>query len=404
LELHLALCSLLLASWSCVVDNALTRTEAGDYEAFRANVQRLADTRIRPFAAAVDDEERFPKESREAFCTLELPGLAFPSDLGGGDGDLMAQVIAVEEIAKVCASSALVLLIPWAALTPLVRFGSEELKRRIVPDVASGKSLASFCLTEPGGGSDLPSLKSKASRTNDGWVISGHKRFISNVGWSEWYAVLARTAEKGFGVFLIHRDDPGVSFGKPERKMGTRGCPTGDVLLDQCTIPLDRVIGDPNEGYTYMMETLSYTRPLIAAHALGIAQGALDAAITYTSQRTQFETVVSRFQIIRGMVADMTTRVEAGRSLLYRAVEEARANDDRARAFASMAKLFCSDTAMSVTTDAVQLHGGYGYIKDYPVERMMRDAKVTQIWEGTNQIQQLLVAKYAFAAHERASR
>lgn len=378
--------------------------DASDYLAFRANIRRLADSKIRPFAAAVDEEARFPEESRQAFRTLDLPGLAFPSDLGGGDGDLMSQVIAVEEIAKVCASSALVMLIPWAAMTPLVQFGSEALKRRIVPDVASGTSLASFCLTEPGGGSDVAGLKTKATKVGESWVVSGHKRFISNAHWSDWYAVLARTADKGYGVFLIHRDDPGVSFGKPERKMGTRGCPLADVMLDQCTIPLDRVIGDPHKGYDYMMQTLSYTRPLIGAHALGIAQGALDAAIAYTSQRTQFDTPVSRFQIVRGMIADMTTKVEASRSLLYRAVESADANDDQARAFAAMAKLFCSDTAMAVTTDAVQLHGGYGYLKDYPVERMMRDAKVTQIWEGTNQIQQLLIAKYAFSGREKAVR
>lgn len=368
-----------------------------DYEAFRESVRRLSNAKVKPFAAEVDDDARFPHEAVKAFRTLELPGLAFPASLGGGEGDLFTQVIAIEEIARACASSAIVLLIPWAALTPLIRFGSDSLKKRIVPDVASGKTLASFCLTEPGGGSDLPGLKTTAVRASGGWLLNGHKRFISNAGISEWYAILARTNENGYGVFFVHRDDHGLSFGKAERKMGVRGSPTADVILDECLIPDDRVVGDPAQGYDYMMQTLTYTRPLIAAHAIGIAQGALDAAVEYTAQRTQFGKTVSQFQMVRGMIANMTTQIEAGRSLLYRAVEHASDNDDRARTFAAMAKMFCSDTAMAVTTDAVQLHGGYGYMKDYPVERMMRDAKVTQIWEGTNQIQQLLVAKYVYS-------
>ena len=365
-------------------------------DSFRSQLRRLAESRIKPHAAAVDDEARFPQEAVEAFNSMGLCGLPCPETLGGGDGDLLAQVIAVEEVARVCGSSALVMLIPWAALTPLIWFGSEELKREIVPSVAAGKFGASFCLTEPGGGSDLPGLKTRAERVSGGWLLKGQKRFISNVGWSAWYAVLAKVTEKTYGVFLVHRDDPGFSIGRHERKMGVRGSPMADIFLDDCLIPDSRVVGDPEKGYHYMMETLTYTRPLVSAHALGLAQGALDEAVSYTSTRTQFNNKVSRFQMVRGMVADMTIAVEAARALLYRAVDIAGANDDRARSFASMAKTFCSDTAMSVTTDAVQLHGGYGYTKDYPVERMMRDAKVSQIWEGTNQIQRLLVAKHAY--------
>ena len=208
--------------------------------------------------------------------------------------------------------------------------------------------------------------------------------------------MLARVDAKKFGVFMVHRDDAGFSLGKLERKMGMRGSPTSDVFLQDCLIPEDRVVGDPTKGYDYMMQTLTYTRPLVSAQALGLAQGALDEAVRYTSERQQFNSKVSRFQMVRGMIADMAIAVEASRSLLYRAVAIADSNDDRARSFASMAKTFCSDTAMSVTTDAVQLHGGYGYMKDYPVERMMRDAKVSQIWEGTNQIQRLLVAKQIY--------
>jgi alkylation response protein AidB-like acyl-CoA dehydrogenase len=365
-------------------------------DGFRSQLRRLAESRIKPHAAAVDDEARFPQEAVEAFKSMGLCGLPCPETLGGGDGDLLAQVIAVEEVARVCGSSALVMLIPWAALTPLIWFGSEELKREIVPSVATGEFGASFCLTEPDGGSDLPGLKTRAERVADGWLLKGQKRFISNVGWSAWYAVLAKVTEKTYGVFMLHRDDPGFSIGRHERKMGVRGSPMADIFLDDCLIPDSRVVGDPEKGYHYMMETLTYTRPLVSAHALGLAQGALDEAVSYTSTRTQFNNKVSRFQMVRGMVADMTIAVEAARALLYRAVDIAGANDDRARSFASMAKTFCSDTAMSVTTDAVQLHGGYGYTKDYPVERMMRDAKVSQIWEGTNQIQRLLIAKHAY--------
>ena len=371
-------------------------TSSSIHEEFRAQARRLADEKIKPHAAMVDEEERFPMASIDAFKAMELNGLPFPEELGGANGDLLSQVIAVEEIARVCGTSALVLLIPWAALTPLIWFGSDELKQEIVPAVAAGKCGASFCLTEPGGGSDLRSLKTRAERVSGGWLLNGQKRFISNVGWSDWYAILARVSDKAFGVFMVHRDDAGFSVGRHERKMGMRGSPTADIILEDCLIPEGRVIGNPGKGYEYMMQTLTYTRPLVSAQALGLAQGALDEAVRYTSERTQFESKVSRFQMVRGMIADMAIAVEAARTLLYRAVEVAANNDERARCFASMAKTFCSDTAMSVTTNAVQLHGGYGYTRDYPVERMMRDAKVSQIWEGTNQIQRLLVAKYVY--------
>ena len=370
------------------------------YEAHRDNLRRFAEAEIKPFAAIVDQEERFPTESINALYKLDLPGLPFPAALGGSDGDLMAQVLAVEEISRVCACTAHLMLTSWVAIMPLVIAGAPELQRSIVPDVAAGRTQASFCLTEPGGGSDVAGLKTTAEQVAEGWRIRGGKRFISNAGKSDWYSVLARNAAGGFGIFMVHRDDPGLEFGRNERKMGTRGSPLADVVFNDCLIPLDRVVGDPSGGYGIMMEILTYSRPLIAAQGLGIAQGALDEAIAYTSQRTQFGQTVSRFQMIRGMVADMTAQVEAARSMLYRCVAIAGKNDDRARAFASMAKLVCTNAAMSVTTDAVQLHGGYGYTTDYPVERMMRDAKVTQIWEGTNQIQKLLIAKHAYAADE----
>jgi alkylation response protein AidB-like acyl-CoA dehydrogenase len=366
------------------------------YDSLRANIRRMVDADIRPRAQDVDEQAEFPHHSHAAYRQLDLHGLAVPAALGGGGGDLLSQVIVVEEIARACASSASILLTSWAAVTPLIAFGSDTLKQRILPDIVSGQALASFCLTEPGGGSDLPGLTTKAVRGPAGWTVNGRKRFISNAGFSEWYAVLARTAERQFGVFMVHRDDPGVTFGAMERKMGMRGFPTADVMFDDCLVPDDRVVGDPLQGYAYMMDTLTYTRPLVGGHALGIAQGAYEASARYACERTQFGAPIAQFQMVRALIADMATTIEAARSLLYRACEIAPLNDERARAFAAMAKVCCSDAAMAVTTDAVQVHGGNGYIRDYGIERMMRDAKVTQIWEGTNQIQKLLISKYAF--------
>jgi alkylation response protein AidB-like acyl-CoA dehydrogenase len=367
------------------------------YEQFRDTIRRIAIEKVAPYAAEVDRDKRIPREALAAFRDTNLIGLPFPEEFGGQGGDLMAQVITVEEVARVCATSALSLFTSWIVLDPLVRYGSKKLVEEIVRPVASGEQVAAWCLTEPTGGSDLAGIKTKAERDGDGWVLTGTKRFITNATWADWYMVLARTGEKRtFGIFAVHRDDPGLSFGALERKMGVRGSPTADVILDGVRVGNDRVIGDPLKGYEYMGVGLTNSRPVIAAEALGIAQGALDEAVKYTRERQQFGQSVSRFQMVRGMVADMAIKVESSRALLYRAVELIKVDPTRARAFASMAKTLCSDTAMSVTTDAVQLHGGYGYLEDYPVERMMRDAKITQIYEGTNQIQRLIIAKYVY--------
>jgi alkylation response protein AidB-like acyl-CoA dehydrogenase len=242
------------------------------------------------------------------------------------------------------------------------------------------------------------SASTRATRTADGWVLNGTKRFSTNAGWADWYLILARTAEKRFGLFLVHKNDPGISFGAPERKMGIRGSRTADVNLDDCVVPESRLLGDPECGAQYIAEELLRSRVTLAAHAIGIAGGALNEAVRYTTEREQFGKPIASFQMLRGMVADMAIRVEAGRAALHRAIESFEARDPAAKYHASIAKVLCSDAAMAVTTDAVQLHGGYGYLEDYPVERMMRDAKITQIWEGTNQIQRLLIAK---AVYER---
>lgn len=366
------------------------------YEAFRDTMRRIAVDKVAPHAAEVDRTKQPPVESHAALSKAGIVSLGFPEEFGGQSGDLLSQVIAVEETARVCATTGLTLMTGWAALDPLIRFGAKELINEIVPSVAAGKTIAAWCLTEPQGGSDLPALKTRAAREGNHWVINGTKRFITNATWAEWYLVLARTGEKAFGIFMVHRDDPGISFGKLENKMGLRGSPTADVIFEDCRIPANRAVGDTTKGYGYMTVCLTISRPLIGAQALGIAQGALDEAVLYTRGRKQFGQSVSRFQMVRGMIAEMAVKVEASRSLLYRAVEAIEEDPSRGRTLASMAKMLCSDTAMSVATDAVQLHGGYGYLEDYPVERMMRDAKITQIYEGTNQIQRLIIAKSVY--------
>ncbi|GAA3793757.1 MULTISPECIES: acyl-CoA dehydrogenase family protein [Amycolatopsis] len=364
---------------------------------FRATVRKLATKRIAPHAADVDEKERFPEEAWQAIVEADLAGLAHPEHLGGSGADLLSQVIAIEEIAAACMTTSHVLLVNWAGTCTILSHGSEELQKLVVPQVASGQAGAGWCLTEPTAGSDVAGLTTTATKVDGGWRLTGLKRFISNAPWGTWFAVLARTGESSHGVFIVHRDDPGLSFGPHERKMGLRGSPTADLVLDDCVVPDVRVVGDPTQGYRYIMAELNGSRALIAAQALGVAQGAFDAALAYTSERSQFGQSVSRFQMVRGMVADMAVRLASARALLYEAVALIEAGHPDARARAAMAKLLCSDNAMSVTTDAVQLFGGYGYIRDYPVERMMRDAKITQIYEGTNQIQRTLIAKAAYA-------
>ena len=366
------------------------------YEQFRESMRRLADDKIAPHAAEVDGSSIPPDAAYDALSAAGMISLPFPESMGGQEGDMLSQVIVVEESSRACATTGLAVLTTWAATEPIVRYGAPDLIEEVVPECATGEKKASWCLTEPRGGSDLAGLVTRADDKGDGWVLNGTKRFISGATWSDWYLILARTGDKQHGLFVIHKDDPGISFGKLESKMGVRGSPTADVILEDCFIPAHRVVGDATLGYSTIMASLGTSRPLVAAQGLGIAQGALDEAISYTREREQFDQPLSRFQMVQGMIADMTLKVEAARAMLYRAVEIIERHPAKARGFASMAKLICTDAAMSVTTDSVQLHGGYGYLREYPVERMMRDAKVTQIYEGTNQIQRLLIAKHAY--------
>jgi alkylation response protein AidB-like acyl-CoA dehydrogenase len=373
------------------------------YEEFRGNLRRLAVEKVAPHAAAYDREARFPEESLQAFKQLGLVSLAFDEDLGGQGGDVLAQVIALEELGRVCASSSLTLMVIWAGLIPVARHGSPRLRDEVIRPAMSGDIVASICLTEPHGGSNLSGLKTRAERNGGGWVLNGQKRYISNAGRSDWYTVLSKTGEKSFGLFAVHKDDPGIVIGRKETKLGIKGSPTADVILENCRIPAHRVVGDPDKGYDYITVSLTWTRALIAAQALGIAQGALDEATRYTLDREQFGKPLSKFQMVRGMVAELATAVEAGRSLLYRSAVAIDNGDPQARSLASMAKLFCSDTAMRVTVDALQLHGGAGYLTDFPIERMLRDAKITQIYEGANEIQKLIIAKEVYARQEKTA-
>ncbi len=365
------------------------------YGAFREQLRRFAKEKVEPFAACVDDEARPPLEAYNASLELGLPGLPFAQALGGQEGDVLSQIIVVEELARVCASTATTVSTCWIMML-VQRFGSEEQKQMIIPPVVRGEQRSAWGLTEPKGGSDLMGVVTSAARTANGWVLNGTKRFITNGSWADWYLIFARTGPEQFGIFLVSKDDAGVSFGAAERKMGLRGSPTCDVILENCEIPLHRVIGDPAKGGQYIRAGLLASRLKYAAHGLGIAQGALDAAVSYTQERQQFGRPIAEFQMIKGMVADMAMKVEAGRAVLMHAATLVVNNLPDAKKYASMAKVMCTDAAMAVTTDAVQLHGGYGYLKDYAVERMLRDAKVTQIWEGTNQIQRLMIAREVY--------
>lgn len=365
------------------------------YEAFREQVRRFALEQVAPYAAVIDEEERPPLEAYEASLALGLPGLPFAEQYGGQEGDVVTQLITIEELARVCASSATTISTCWIMMI-LQNFGTDAQKESIIPKVIAGEYRTGWCLSEPRGGSDLMGVVTSAQRSDDGWLLNGTKRFTTNGGWADWYLVFARTQEDEFGIFLVHKDDQGVSFGAQEKKMGLRGSPTSDVILEDCLIPLDRVVGEPGKGRDYIRAGLLNSRLKYCAHGLGIAQGALDEAIAYTQEREQFGRPIASFQMIKGMIADMATKVEAARSMMMHTATLVMNNHPDARKFASMSKVLCTDAAMSVATDAVQLHGGYGYLKDYAVERMFRDAKITQIWEGTNQIQRLLIAKEVF--------
>ncbi len=374
-----------------------TFTTSPEHEEFRSAVRRFAEDKIAPHAAEADEKEQYPWPSFEAYRDTGFVGVQFPEEYGGQGGDPVTNAILIEEVARVCASSSLFVIISKLGMIPLLQWGSDELKRKYVPRVSSGELQASYCLSETEAGSDVASMATQAVRDGDDWVLSGRKMWITNAGVSDLYTVFAKTdpdgGHRGISCFVVEEGFEGFSVGKLEHKMGVRGSPTGEIVLDDVRVPGENLVGEEHRGFYYAMGTLDRSRPGIGAQAVGIAQGALDAAVQYVTEREQFGHPIADFQGLQFMLADMATRTEAARQMVYRAsAMSGRADPDLTRSGA-MAKLFAADTAMAVTTDAVQLFGGAGYTKEHPVERMMRDAKITQIYEGTNQIQRVVIAR-----------
>ncbi|MFE4539100.1 acyl-CoA dehydrogenase [Streptomyces scopuliridis] len=373
-----------------------------EHDMLRDTVRALAEAKIAPFAAAVDEEARFPQEALDALVASDLHAVHVPEEYGGAGADALATVIVIEEIARVCASSSLIPAVNKLGSLPVILSGSENLKKTYLGPLAKGDAMFSYCLSEPDAGSDAGGMKTRAVRDGDHYVLNGVKRWITNAGVSEYYTVMAVTdpdkRTKGISAFVVEKGDEGVSFGAPEKKLGIKGSPTREVYLDNVRIPADRLIGEEGTGFATAMKTLDHTRITIAAQALGIAQGALDYAKGYVQERKQFGKPIGDFQGVQFMLADMAMKLEAARQLTYSAaarserVSAGSAKEDLTF-FGAAAKCYASDAAMEITTDAVQLLGGYGYTRDYPVERMMRDAKITQIYEGTNQVQRIVMAR-----------
>ncbi|MGK5680978.1 acyl-CoA dehydrogenase family protein [Actinoplanes sp. URMC 104] len=368
-----------------------------DHETIRAAVREVCDARVAPNAAEADETGEFPKASYDALRSSDFHAPHIPVEYGGAGADALATAIVIEEVARACGSSSLIPAVNKLGTMPLLIAASEDLKQRYLPKVASGEAMFSYCLSEPEAGSDAASMTTRAVRDGDHWVLNGVKRWITNAGVSEFYTVFAVTdptqRSRGISAFVVEKGDEGVSFGAPEKKLGIKGSPTREVYFDNVRIPADRMIGAEGTGFATAMKTLDHTRVTIAAQALGIAQGALDFAKDYVKQRKQFGKPVADFQGVQFMLADMGMKLEAARQLTYVAAGKSERGDADLTYFGAAAKCFASDAAMEITTDAVQLLGGYGYTRDYPVERMMRDAKITQIYEGTNQVQRVVMAR-----------
>jgi alkylation response protein AidB-like acyl-CoA dehydrogenase len=362
----------------------------------RALARDFAARTVAPLAKRTDQEHRFPEEAIAAAGELGLLGVTIPQEFGGAGLGHRAFAAIIEEIARVCASTAVIVDVHTSvAMEPILVFGTEAQKRRWLPELASGRRLGAFALTEPGSGSDAGNLRTSARRVEGGWRLSGAKTFITNLGRAGLYVVMARTGGAGPGgvsAFVVPAETPGLRCGKPFEKMGLNGSPTGELFLEDCEVPEDALLGGEGAGFKIAMTALDAGRIGISAQALGLAQGALDDAVAYARERRQFGQAIADFQGLQFMLADMATQVEASRLLVRRAAELCDAGLPFARE-ASMAKLFCTDAAMSVTIDAVQVMGGYGYTEEYPAARRMRDAKACQIYEGTNQIQRVVISR-----------
>jgi len=368
-----------------------------DHRAVRAAVREIAEREILPHAADVDEHERYPVEAQKALEASGFAAVHIPEAYDGAGADAVATVIVIEEVARVCASSSLIPAVNKLGSMPIILSASEDLKRQVLPSIASGEAMISYALSEREAGSDAAAMRTRARADGGDWVLSGTKCWITNAGISTWYTVMAVTdpdrRANGISAFVVHKDDPGFVVGTKERKLGIKGSPTREIHFEDCWIPGNRIIGEPGTGFKTALATLDHTRPTIGAQAVGIAQGALDVAVAYVKERKQFGKRLAEFQGLQFMIADMAMEIEAARTLVYQSAAASERGDANKGFLASAAKCFASDVAMKVTVDAVQLLGGAGYTRDFPVERMMRDAKITQIYEGTNQVQRLVMAR-----------
>jgi alkylation response protein AidB-like acyl-CoA dehydrogenase len=369
-----------------------------EHEALREMVRALADDKIAPRAAEIDETGEFPTDVYDALVAADLHAIHVPEEYGGQGGDALAACLVIEEVARACASSSLIPAVNKLGSMPLLVAGSDEVKQAYLPPLARGEGMFSYGLSEPEAGSDAGGMRTRAVRDGDEWVINGGKRWITNAGVSKFYTVMAVTdpdkrTHGGITAFVLEDGDDGFTYGAHERKLGIHGSPTRELYFDDVRIPDSRRVGDVGDGFGVAMRTLDHTRITIGAQAVGIAQGALDYAVGYAKERKQFGKAIAEFQGLQFMLADMAIKLEAARQMVYVAAAKSERGDADLTFFGAAAKCFASDVAMEVTTDAVQVLGGYGYVKDYPVERMMRDAKITQIYEGTNQVQRIVAAR-----------
>ena len=375
-------------------------TLTSEQHEFRRVVRQFCEDKIAPNAAELDRRGEFSWENFEALKSMELTSLSYPEEYGGAGASLVDQAIVAEELSRVCVSTSLSFLISKLGMLPVINFGSHELKSKYIPRICSGESQCSYGLSEPDAGSDVASMTTKAVRDGNDWIVTGTKCWITNAGISDLYTVFARTSDdrhKGITAFLVEADW-GVQVEKLEHKLGIKGSPTGIIRLDEVRVPDANRIGEVGEGFAAAMHTLDRSRPTIGAQAVGVAQGALDYAVGYMKERRTFGRPLSDNQGLQWMAADCAMRIEAARGMVYKACAMVDEGDPTGELsmMGAMAKAFASDVAMQVTTDAVQFLGGYGYTDEFPVERMMRDAKITQIYEGTNQIQRMVIAKHLF--------
>jgi len=360
-------------------------------------IRDIAREQVAPRAAEIDHTAQFPWDMKELLAQQDILAMPFPNEYGGIGSSELAVVMAIEELARNCATTSLILAVQQLGALPIILAGTDEQKRKYLPPLASGEWLAAFGLTEAGSGSDAAAMQTFAVRKGDKYILNGSKRFITNGGLAQVTSIFALTDPKagtrGISAFIVEKDFPGFSVGRIEDKMGIKGSQTAELIFTDCEVPAENLLGREGDGFKYAMMTLDRTRPGVAAQALGIAQGALDLAVSYSKQRIQFKKPIAENQGIQFMLAGMATKVEAARLLVYNAAEMIDRGESNFSKYSSMAKLYASDIAMEVTGDAVQILGGYGYMKEYPAERMMRDAKITQIYEGTNQIQLLVIAR-----------